>query len=102
MKEKIHPEYYEATVTCACGNKFKTGSTKKQMTVDICANCHPFFTGTQKIMDAEGRIQKFERRYAKKAEAAPAAKPAAKTAAKVEKATEKSAAKKPAAKKAAK
>lgn len=101
MKEKIHPEYYEATVTCACGNKFKTGSTKKQMTVDICANCHPFFTGTQKIMDAEGRIQKFERRYAKKAEA-PAAKPATKTAAKTEKATEKSTAKKPAAKKAAK
>ncbi len=99
MKEKIHPEYYEATVTCACGNKFKTGSTKKQLTVDICANCHPFFTGTQKILDAEGRVQKFERRYAKKAEAAAAApekKAAEKKSTKAAAKTTKTAAKKPA------
>lgn len=66
MKEKIHPNYNQVTVSCACGNKFETGSTKGELKVDICANCHPFFTGTQKILDAEGRVQKFERRYAKK------------------------------------
>lgn len=65
MKEAIHPEYYaEATVTCVCGNTFKTGSTQKEVRVDICSACHPFFTGKQKLMDTEGRIDRFRKKYA--------------------------------------
>jgi len=64
MKEKIHPEFYEdAVVTCACGNKFTTGSTEKELTVDICSACHPFFTGRQKFVDSAGRVEKFKRKY---------------------------------------
>ena len=65
MKEKIHPTYYhDAPVTCVCGNTFKTGSTQKEVRVDICSNCHPFYTGKQKLMDTEGRIDRFRKKYA--------------------------------------
>jgi large subunit ribosomal protein L31 len=66
MKKDIHPTYYaDATVTCVCGNTFKTGSTVKELKVDICSNCHPFFTGKQKLIDTEGRIERFRKKYAK-------------------------------------
>ena len=67
MKEKIHPELHEVLVHCTCGNEFKTRSTKKEMRVEICAACHPFFTGKQKLLDSEGRVEKFNRKWAKKA-----------------------------------
>jgi len=63
MKTNIHPEYVEATVTCACGNTFKVGSTKSQLKVDVCSKCHPFFTGQQRILDTAGRVERFNRRY---------------------------------------
>lgn len=66
MKEKIHPNYNEVKAFCACGEVFTTQSTKKDIRVDICAKCHPFFTGKQKIVDAEGRVEKFRKKYAKK------------------------------------
>jgi len=66
MKEGIHPEFFEATVTCGCGNTFKTGSTKGDLRVDVCSKCHPFFTGRQRDVQAGGRIEKFQKRYAKK------------------------------------
>lgn len=65
MKQGIHPEYVDATVTCACGNKFETRSTKGSFAVDICAECHPFYTGKQKLLDSAGRIERFTRKYAK-------------------------------------
>lgn len=65
MKKDIHPDYYtEAKVNCVCGNEFNVGSTKKAIKVDICSACHPFYTGKQKLMDMEGRIEKFNKRYA--------------------------------------
>jgi len=70
MKADIHPEYVVCAVTCACGNKFETRSTQKLIKVDICAACHPFYTGNQKFVDTAGRVDKFRRRYAKKDEAA--------------------------------
>ncbi|MDA8090681.1 MAG: 50S ribosomal protein L31 [Nitrospiraceae bacterium] len=66
MKEGIHPDYKEAKVICACGQNFTTRSTVSEIRVDICSKCHPFFTGKQKIIDAEGRVEKFKRKYAKK------------------------------------
>ncbi|NLZ38052.1 MAG: 50S ribosomal protein L31 [Firmicutes bacterium] len=63
MKPKIHPEYHKTTVTCACGYSFETGSTKKDLRVDICSNCHPFFTGKQKYVDTGGRVERFKRKY---------------------------------------
>jgi large subunit ribosomal protein L31 len=63
MKKEIHPEIFEITAHCACGNEFKTTSTKKQLRVTICSNCHPFFTGAQKFVDTEGRIEKFKKKY---------------------------------------
>jgi large subunit ribosomal protein L31 len=72
MKDGAHPEYPAAQVVCACGNTFVTKSTRGDFTVDVCSNCHPFYTGTQKLMDAAGRVDRFKKRYAKK-EAAPAA-----------------------------
>lgn len=63
MKEKIHPPYYQTTVTCACGNSFETGSTKKIVKVDVCSKCHPFFTGVQKIVDTTGRLERFTKKY---------------------------------------
>lgn len=65
MKQGIHPEYVEATVKCACGETFKTRSTKPELRVDICSKCHPFFTGKQKFVDAGGRLDKFKRRLEK-------------------------------------
>jgi large subunit ribosomal protein L31 len=65
MKQGIHPEYLEATVTCACGNTFKTRSTKGSFNVDICAECHPFYTGKQKLLDSAGRIERFTKKYSK-------------------------------------
>jgi large subunit ribosomal protein L31 len=66
MKQGIHPAYKEAMVSCACGAKFKTRSTVGDIKVDICSSCHPFFTGTQKIVDTEGRVERFKKKYAKK------------------------------------
>jgi large subunit ribosomal protein L31 len=63
VKEKIHPKWFEATVVCACGNTFKTGSTLDKLHVEICSNCHPFFTGKQKFVDTEGRVEKFMTKY---------------------------------------
>ena len=64
MKEGIHPQYFETLVSCGCGNKFKTRSTKKELKVDICSNCHPFFTGKLKYVDTAGRIEKFQSKFA--------------------------------------
>ncbi|MDY0235746.1 MAG: 50S ribosomal protein L31 [Gudongella sp.] len=63
MKENIHPEYKQVTVTCACGNTFTTGSTKDELRVEICSECHPFFTGKQKFMERGGRVEKFKKKY---------------------------------------
>jgi large subunit ribosomal protein L31 len=65
MKADIHPEYVLCKVTCACGNSFDTRSTRSTIKVDICSECHPFFTGSQKFVDTAGRVDKFRRRYAK-------------------------------------
>ena len=66
MKESIHPKYNEVQVTCSCGNQFTTRSTTatKQIHIEVCSNCHPFYTGKQKVMDTAGRIDKFRQRYA--------------------------------------
>lgn len=67
MKSDIHPTYYpNATVTCVCGNSFTVGSTKESIAVEICSNCHPFYTGTEKILDTAGRVEKFKARTAAK------------------------------------
>ncbi|MCP4667142.1 MAG: 50S ribosomal protein L31 [Deltaproteobacteria bacterium] len=63
MKEEIHPNYYEATIRCACGNEFTAGSTAKEINVEICSKCHPFFTGKQKLVDSAGRVERFNRKY---------------------------------------
>ncbi len=63
MKEGIHPKYYRTTVRCACGNTFETGSTKESIRVEICSNCHPFFTGKQKLVDTGGRVERFKKRF---------------------------------------
>ncbi len=63
MKPNIRPPYYLATVKCACGNTFQTGSTVGDIHVDICSACHPFFTGKQKLIDAAGRVERFKRKY---------------------------------------
>jgi large subunit ribosomal protein L31 len=65
MKAGIHPEYHEVEVHCACGNTFKTRATRKEMRLEICSACHPFFTGKQKLVDTAGMVEKFERRYGK-------------------------------------
>jgi large subunit ribosomal protein L31 len=65
MKTEIHPTYYaEAKASCVCGNTFTTGSVLKEISVDICSSCHPFFSGKQKMVDTEGRVEKFKRKYA--------------------------------------
>jgi large subunit ribosomal protein L31 len=69
MKDKIHPEYHDVTVSCACGNSFQTRATKKEMKVEICSACHPFFTGKQKLVDSAGRVERFQKRYGKTAKA---------------------------------
>ena len=63
MKQGIHPEYKTVTVKCACGATFETRSTKDDLKVDICSNCHPFFTGKQKLVDTGGRVYRFNKRY---------------------------------------
>ena len=64
MKTDIHPTYHpEAVVTCSCGNTFTTGATKPQIKVEICSSCHPFFTGEQRIVDTEGRVERLKRRF---------------------------------------
>ncbi|HEY7347491.1 MAG TPA: 50S ribosomal protein L31 [Ktedonobacterales bacterium] len=63
MKAGIHPDFVEATVTCACGNTFKTGSIRQNLRVDVCSKCHPFFTGQQRILDSAGRVERFRRRF---------------------------------------
>ena len=65
MRAEIHPNYVECKVSCACGSKFVTRSTKAEIKVDICAECHPFFTGAQKFVDTAGRVDKFLKRYGK-------------------------------------
>jgi large subunit ribosomal protein L31 len=65
MKEGIHPKYEDCTVSCACGYTFKTRSTKPVIKLEICSNCHPFFTGKQKLIDTAGRVEKFQKRFAK-------------------------------------
>ena len=103
MKQGIHPDYVECTVRCTCGNTWTTRSTKSEMTVDLCDKCHPFYTGTQKLVDTGGRVQRFSNKFGgaaaaqlKKAEEAKAARAAkaaeeaaAKKAAKEAKAAEK-------------
>jgi len=66
MKTGIHPEYKPATIRCACGNLIQTRSTRGDLKVEICSACHPFFTGTQKILDTEGRVDRFKKKYTKK------------------------------------
>ena len=87
MKDKIHPEYHPCKVTCGCGNSFQTRATVKELHIEICSACHPFYTGKQKFVDTAGRIEKFQKKYAgkygtKKAAAAPAAPAPAPTPAK--------------------
>jgi large subunit ribosomal protein L31 len=78
MRAGIHPDYKQITVTCTCGNKFETRSTIGQdLQVEVCSNCHPFYTGKQKIVDTGGRVDKFRKKYATAAPAAKAAAPAA-------------------------
>ncbi len=64
MKTAIHPQYFQdAVVTCSCGNTFTTGSTKKDLKIEVCSKCHPFFTGEQRIVDTEGRVDRLKKRY---------------------------------------
>ena len=65
MKNNIHPETFETTIQCACGSKIEVGSTKKDIRVEICSQCHPFFTGKQKLVDTAGRIERFRKKYEK-------------------------------------
>jgi large subunit ribosomal protein L31 len=67
MKKDIHPQYQEATVHCSCGNTFTTRSTKKELHVELCSQCHPFYTGKQKLVDSGGRVDRFKKRLEKKA-----------------------------------
>ena len=69
MKAEIHPEYHEVAITCACGATHKTKSTRKSISVEICSDCHPFFTGKQKLVDTAGRVERFRRKYGFKKEA---------------------------------
>ena len=68
MKKDIHPKYEEATVHCSCGNTFTTRSTKPELRIELCSQCHPFYTGKQKLVDSGGRVERFKRRFDKKAE----------------------------------
>ncbi|PWM46145.1 MAG: 50S ribosomal protein L31 [Clostridiales bacterium] len=63
MKEGIHPEYVDCTIKCVCGNEVQTRSTKKEIRVDICSKCHPFFTGKQKLIDTGGRVDRFKKKF---------------------------------------
>ena len=70
MKQNLHPEYHEVNVHCACGETWTTRSTKKELRLEICSKCHPFFTGKQKLVDSAGRVERFRKRYEKKASTA--------------------------------
>lgn len=70
MKADIHPKYEDATIRCSCGNVIKTRSTRKELHINSCGSCHPFYTGTAKMLDTEGRVDRFKKRYAKPAAAA--------------------------------
>ncbi|HOC61007.1 MAG: 50S ribosomal protein L31 [Syntrophaceae bacterium] len=74
MKEGIHPDYKETTITCVCGNVIETKSTKKDIKIEICSNCHPFMTGKQKIIDTAGRVEKFKKKYASQGDTVPSKK----------------------------
>jgi large subunit ribosomal protein L31 len=87
MKPGIHPEYVECTVLCACGNTFVTRSTKPSIKLEICSNCHPFFTGRQKFVDTAGRVERFQKRFAKTGGETVKAKKAAPAMAKGQKST---------------
>ncbi len=63
MKKEIHPKYEAATITCTCGHVIETRSTRKDLKIEICSNCHPFYTGQQKLVDTEGRVEKFKKKY---------------------------------------
>jgi large subunit ribosomal protein L31 len=103
MKEKIHPKYYEnATITCACGNVFHVGSTVEKIEIEICSNCHPFYTGKKKLVDSAGQVDRFQKKMAaaekfkkeqaakdKKKESAKTTKSSTKKTTKVKKATKK-------------
>ena len=67
MKEGLHPDYKQTTITCACGEVIETGSTKENIQIEICSKCHPFFTGKQKLVDTGGRVEKFNRRFNRQA-----------------------------------
>ena len=67
MKKDIHPEYVEATVVCSCGETFKTRSTKDNLHIELCSKCHPFYSGKQKLVDSGGRVERFERKYGRRA-----------------------------------
>jgi large subunit ribosomal protein L31 len=73
MKPSIHPEYHTANVKCACGNTFQTRSTQAEIHTDVCANCHPFYTGKQRLVDTAGRVERFRQKFKKTAAAAAAA-----------------------------
>ncbi|MFB6225077.1 MAG: 50S ribosomal protein L31 [Candidatus Paceibacteria bacterium] len=68
MKSNIHPQYHQATITCACGNTFEVGSTQKELFVEVCSQCHPFYTGAESLVDTAGRVEQFRRRMQKKEE----------------------------------
>jgi large subunit ribosomal protein L31 len=74
MKTKIHPSYVQAHVRCTCGNEFDTRATRDELHVEVCSNCHPFYTGKQKLMDTGGRVERFQRRMAKGRQASAQAK----------------------------
>jgi large subunit ribosomal protein L31 len=82
MKQDIHPEYIETHVTCSCGNTFTTRSTKAELHVELCSQCHPFYTGKQKLVDTGGRVERFQKKYANRPRrtAQPAEAPAAEAA----------------------
>jgi large subunit ribosomal protein L31 len=65
MKQGIHPEYKETLIKCACGNEIEVGSTEKEMHVEVCSKCHPFYTGQQRLLDTTGRVEKFNKKYGK-------------------------------------
>jgi large subunit ribosomal protein L31 len=69
VKPDIHPKYMKATVHCACGETWETRSTRQEIRLEICSNCHPFFTGKQKLVDTAGRVERFNRKYGRKTEA---------------------------------
>ena len=72
MRENIHPPYKKSIVTCVCGNTFETRSTVGNLKIEICSKCHPFFTGKQKLLDSAGRVERFNKKYAKKVKETPA------------------------------